>query len=51
MEALFAGEEARVDEMLNACREGPLAARVSNVSVENIDDTDVPGSFELRQTV
>jgi acylphosphatase len=33
VEAVFAGPPARVEEMLAACRSGPPAAKVSNVSV------------------
>jgi acylphosphatase len=31
VEALFAGDEEAVDDMLVACRDGPPAARVANV--------------------
>lgn len=34
VEAVFAGEESRVERMLAACRDGPPQARVENVSTE-----------------
>jgi acylphosphatase len=42
VEAVFAGPAARVDNMLAACREGPPAAEVEDVSVTQ--RTDDPGA-------
>jgi acylphosphatase len=50
VEAVFAGDEATVDEMVEACRAGPRAARVSRVSVEPIADDGKPG-FRTLPTV
>jgi acylphosphatase len=41
VEAVFAGPAARVDDMLAACRQGPPAAEVEDVSVT--PQTDDPG--------
>ena len=46
VEALFAGAEARVDEIVAACRRGPPAAHVLNVVVHPADD---PGERRFRQ--
>jgi acylphosphatase len=42
VEAVFAGPAARVDDMLAACRSGPPAAEVEDVSVTS--KTEDPGS-------
>jgi acylphosphatase len=38
VEALVTGEEDAVTRMIEACREGPLGARVSNVEVRDSED-------------
>jgi acylphosphatase len=35
VEAVFAGDDAAVDEMVQLCHEGPPAARVSRVDVDD----------------
>ena len=45
VEALFAGPDALVDGMVEACREGPPAARVTGI--ESIP-TDDPGDVGFR---
>lgn len=47
VEAVFAGDEAAVDEMVEACRAGPRAASVSRVSAEPIADDGKPGFRSL----
>lgn len=42
VEAVFAGPMARVDDMLAACRNGPPAAEVEDVSAK--EHTDDPGA-------
>ena len=42
VEALVIGEDATVAAMIEACREGPLAARVADVAVSEAEDD---GSF------
>ncbi len=43
VEALFAGEDALVDQMVAACHEGPPAARVDVVRVVPATDDPQPG--------
>ncbi len=38
VEAVFAGDAARVDEMIAACHDGPPAARVDAVTAHPADD-------------
>jgi acylphosphatase len=49
VEAMIAGDAGKVDEMLTMCWQGPPAAKVDGVSVE---DAPVPEGreFELRPT-
>jgi acylphosphatase len=47
VEAVFAGPPARVDDMLTACRSGPPAAKVSNVSVTAAADEPGGGFRKL----
>jgi acylphosphatase len=49
VEAVIAGDTSKVDEMLTMCWQGPPAARVDGVSVE---DAAVPqgSGFEARPT-
>ncbi len=45
VEALIAGEEAAVEEMLRACRRGPAAAEVETITEEWTDPPPGPGFF------
>ena len=47
VEAVFAGPTARVDEILAACRRGPPAAEVENVTVTPGTDEPGPGFRKL----
>jgi len=38
VEAVLAGEDAKVDEMIQRCHEGPPAARVSKVDVTDAEE-------------
>ena len=49
VEALFIGPEALVAEMVAACRRGPPAARVSNVTERSVQDDGSQG-FRQRAT-
>ena len=49
VEAVFFGEDDAVGAMLEACREGPASALVTNVAVSDTDET--PSGFELRRTL
>jgi acylphosphatase len=50
VEALVIGGEEAVAAMIEACREGPFAARVGEVSVSDADD-DGSDAFTPRPTV
>ena len=41
VEAVIAGESDRVDAMLEACRRGPLGARVENVAIEPASESEL----------
>jgi acylphosphatase len=43
--ALFVGPRAVVDEMLEACREGPLAARVDGVDTKVVEPPPESSGF------
>jgi acylphosphatase len=47
VEALFAGPRADVDAMLEACWQGPPAARVTRVLPRPVDDSGEPGFHAL----
>jgi acylphosphatase len=49
VEALVTGEDDRVAAMIEACREGPFAARVVDVTVNESAD-DGSGGFRPRPT-
>jgi acylphosphatase len=49
VEALFAGGPETVSAMIDRCREGPWAARVTEVQVEE-DDSPPPVGFDIRPT-
>jgi acylphosphatase len=50
VEAVIIGEEDGVDRMIEACREGPYAARVADVAVSDAADDGSPG-FTPKPTV
>jgi acylphosphatase len=50
VEAVVAGEEARVEALIAACRRGPAAARVDGVETEPAPDPG-PGGFTQRPTL
>lgn len=49
VEAVFAGDDELVDDMLRACWQGPPAARVDHVATEAVDEPVSPG-FHQRGT-
>lgn len=49
VEAVFSGEESRVEEMLERCRQGPRAAEVTAVRLLP-DALEVSEGFEVRGT-
>ena len=50
VEAVFAGPDADVNDLINQCRKGPPLARVDHIDVEEIDDQHFVG-FEKRPTI
>ena len=50
VEALVSGDEDAVAAMIEACRDGPFAARVAEVAVSEEADDGTPG-FTPRPTV
>lgn len=51
VEALVAGSDESVDEVIAACWRGPPASRVADIRVETAGDADVPAEFTVRPTV
>jgi acylphosphatase len=47
VEALFAGSDAAVDEMVRLCWQGPPSARVTDVTVRPAEPPDRAGFFAL----
>lgn len=47
VEALFAGADGAVDEMISECRNGPPHARVSAVAAETDKPPETPGFHVL----
>jgi len=50
VEAAVTGDEEAVAAMIEACRQGPRAARVSDVAVSDVEDDGSVG-FAARPTV
>ncbi len=50
VEALFAGDDAMVDSMVEACREGPPMARVSGIDLADAAGDAVPEGFDQRSS-
>jgi acylphosphatase len=53
VEALVAGEDKTVAEMIEACRKGPRGARVDDIAIEEASERDLAGrsGFEILRTV
>ena len=49
VEALVRGPEARIEELVAQCRQGPAAASVERIEVED-SGGEVPEGFEQRPT-
>ena len=47
VEAVFCGPESLVEDMVALCRSGPVAAKVSQVIVEKIEDLEFDGFRQL----
>ena len=50
VEILAIGEEAAVAELIESCRDGPPAARVTQISVEEAEDEGAAG-FTAKPTI
>ena len=53
VEALIAGDNEIVDEMIEICRRGPYGSGVENLAIEATGETDLTGrsGFEILRTV
>lgn len=51
VEAVFAGDQDRVMQMVEACKEGPPSSRVESIDVYAWKDEVEPGLFSARPTV
>jgi acylphosphatase len=49
VEATISGDPASIDDMLALCRQGPPAARVTDVTILSEDDESF-ANFEIRRT-
>jgi acylphosphatase len=52
VEAVIAGEDRVIDDMVEACRRGPYGARVENIAIEQAGGSDFAGGpgFEILRT-
>lgn len=50
VEVLVSGLVAEVDDLIEACRQGPSAARVTDIQITQ-EEGAVTGGFEQRSTV
>jgi acylphosphatase len=50
VEVLVSGLAAEVDDLIEACRQGPSAARVTDIAITQ-EEGAVAGGFEQRPTV
>ncbi|CAM6084465.1 unnamed protein product [Calypogeia fissa] len=50
VEAMFFGQSAAVDSLVQKCHQGPSAAKVSNVEVSDWNE-EVPKGFEQKPTI
>jgi acylphosphatase len=51
VEAVFQGDDGKLLLMQDKCQDGPLFARVMNVSFKNIDQTEVFTAFHSKPTL
>jgi len=49
VEAVFAGDAAQVEALLDACRRGPPGSRVDGVEVGDADAAGLPETLEIRR--
>jgi acylphosphatase len=53
VEALVAGEDGIVADMIEACQKGPRGARVDDIALEEASESDLAGrsDFEILRTL
>tara|TARA_B100000989_G_C19474634_1_gene442321 strand:+ start:552 stop:857 length:306 start_codon:yes stop_codon:yes gene_type:complete len=51
VEAIFHGDKDDVSAMLEACEDGPLAARVQAIDTETIDSGQIEPGFRQKPTL
>ena len=53
VEAVIAGEDKIVDEMVETCRRGPYGSRVENLAIEAASESDLAGDsgFHIMRTM
>jgi acylphosphatase len=51
VEMLVQGEEEEVEKMIASCRQGPPAARVESIDIEEGEEEEVGDRFEKRPTL
>lgn len=51
VEAVFCGEQQRVESMIEECKKGPPACRVDKIEIFAWKDEVEPGLFSARPTV
>lgn len=50
VEAMFQGQAQNILDMIEACKKGPMAARVDRVSTEYVKNADTLSGFKQRPT-
>ena len=48
VEAVFLGEEKKVDDIIQLCRKGPTSSNVESVKIEDYKQEYFKKSFEIR---
>ena len=48
VEAVFLGEEKKVDEIIKLCRNGPISSNVESVKIEDYKQEYLKKSFDIR---
>ena len=51
VEALFRGSEDKLEAMLEACKQGPILARVDKIEIFSNNDEVEPGLFRAKPTL
>jgi acylphosphatase len=51
VEAVFQGEDARVDDMVAQCWQGPLLARILGVQQRDLSEDEIFATFTAKSTL